>query len=412
MKHLLEGMNIMNVSIALLIRLALVMYGILHDKFLEVKYTDVDYTVFTDAADHIVNGGSPYLTPTYKYTPVLAFLLTPNILLHPLFGKIFFCFCDVLVIVVMERIFRKMKKTTADTSTMLIVICWTFNPFTMTISSRGNAESFQMLLVLLSILFVMQRRLLLAGIFYGFSVHFKLYPIIYALPFLLYIGSFKENQKSKRSLKRALINAVFSLDNILFGLTSLAVFCLLGGAMYYLYEMEFVENTYLFHFTRKDTQHNFSPYFYILRLAEGSEWASIIKTIAFLPQLISVFCFGLRYFEQLPLVCFLQTFAFVALNKVCTSQYFIWYIGLFPLAYPFMELPWKRFSAMVTSWFLGQGIWLCFAYFLEFKKYDFALYVWLASILFCFINMVVLFEFTRHAEANRYSTEDTIRKDK
>lgn len=56
---------------ALAIRIALIIYGAWQDEYLPVKYTDVDYDVYTDAAREVANGNSPFDRTTYRYTPIL-----------------------------------------------------------------------------------------------------------------------------------------------------------------------------------------------------------------------------------------------------------------------------------------------------------------------------------------------------
>lgn len=66
------------IVLSILLRLVLIAYGIYHDAHSPLKYTDVDYYVFTDAARFMHEGKSPYLRETYRYTPILAWMLIPT----------------------------------------------------------------------------------------------------------------------------------------------------------------------------------------------------------------------------------------------------------------------------------------------------------------------------------------------
>ena len=61
------------------------------------KYTDTDYEVFSDAATHVYNGGSPYARHTYRYTPLAAYICLVNNVVHPLAGKVVFSLLDLVM---------------------------------------------------------------------------------------------------------------------------------------------------------------------------------------------------------------------------------------------------------------------------------------------------------------------------
>ena len=189
-------------QVSLLIRLCLLLYGEWQDRHFAVKFTDVDYYVFSDAAKLIVEGQSPYLRLTYRYTPILSLLLTLNHYLFYSFGKLLFIACDVLTGWLIYRILT--LRGTPESLKLISCSFWLLNPLTAAVSSRGNAESVLSFLVLLSLYFVLRGRIFLSAVAYGLSVHMKIFPIIYSLPLFLFLDESYTGTSHKSRLSRFL----------------------------------------------------------------------------------------------------------------------------------------------------------------------------------------------------------------
>ncbi|XP_027341362.1 GPI mannosyltransferase 1 isoform X3 [Abrus precatorius] len=334
-------------------RVILIVYGEWQDAHMEVRFTDVDYLVFSDAAALMALGDSPYKRTTYRYSPLLAFLLIPNSFIHRSWGKFLF-------------------------------------------SSSGNV--------------------LQSAFWYGLVVHFRIYPIIYSIPIILVLDPnfFPSNQKPVLRNWNAvqeqrpkdgngwhtlhnLFKNTLTRNRLIFGLVSGLVFLFCTGLFFCLYEWEFLHEALLYHLTRTDPRHNFSIYFYHIYLRYGHDTSVVEKLISFLPQflvqLVLVFCFA----QDLPFCLFVQTVAFVAFNKVITAQYFVWFFCLLPLILPWskMKLRWDGLSCILL-WIGAQTHWLMWGYLLEFKGKNVFLQLWMASLLFLVANIFILVMIIRH----------------
>ncbi|KAG7092646.1 hypothetical protein E1B28_008985 [Marasmius oreades] len=423
-------------ALSVIIRVTLIVYSEWHDARSVVKYTDVDYRVFSDAAKYVLrpgpggtnlaagpwkvgNFGDPYSRETYRYTPLLALLLTPNEWLHPSFGKYLFAACDIVNGILIYKLLAsvllprpagtpKPSKHKNGKQATIYSAVHLLNPMVFSISTRGSSESVLSLLVLGTLYAMLTRRWRLAAVMLGISVHWKLYPFIYGFSCLNALRYWDKASGSGETRGGCMdyIKSFVNWRTFTFGLLSIGTFVLLTGGCYLIWGYPFLYETYLYHIQRRDHRHNFSPYFYLTYLTypplqptlsdrPTSSWQAIHHSslISFLPQMILAigtgFLFGNKK-NNLPFTWFVQTFVFVVFNKVCTSQYFLWYLLLLPLLLPRLNMSKRNGATCVTVWVGVQVLWLSEAYKLEFLGQNVFYGLWIRGLIYFIGNSWVL----------------------
>ncbi|KAM3556760.1 hypothetical protein ARSEF4850_005377 [Beauveria asiatica] len=408
-------------TLAALLRLLLLLYGAWQDAHSALKYTDIDYLVFTDAARSVSLGSSPYARATYRYTPLLAWLLLPTAA-HPLlfhFGKLLFALADLAAGWLTLRLLllrgggspSQNSRVTASQRAGAFAALWLWNPMVATMSTRGSAEALLGVLTMALLWAVARRRVVLAGVVLGLAVHVKIYPFIYAPAVVWWMDEQRMTTdgggggKARKSTTKTLLEAAMRFvtpARIKFTVASLATFMLLNVIMYSIYGTPFLVHTYLHHGTRIDHRHNFSLYNIMLYINSatppGSVSSSLLlrtESMAFVPQLL-LSCVLIPIVlakKDLATSMMAQTFAFVTFNKVCTSQYFLWYMIFLPLYLPgssLLQNPQLGISALLL-WVVAQGAWLQQGYELEFLgRSTFVPGLWLASLAFFLVNCWIL----------------------
>jgi GPI mannosyltransferase 1 subunit M len=266
-----------------------------------------------------------------------------------------------------------------------------------------------------------------AGMWHGLAIHAKLYPIIYTLSYAAFLAppsptiSNKKISPSGHTITKSLdvrvlwgwLRRLLSPLPVVFGLVSLLTFAALTYGAYAFYGPTSLQEGLLYHVGRLDHRHNYSIFWYPIYLALAgvsaaetsgqpissgllSGWMSpsaflrITSRALFVPQalLLAYVSLGVAP-RRLALAMFVQTFLFVALNKVITAQYFTWYLVLLPLCTSEFQKGWnrsprtrRRLQASIALFVASILTWLGCAYCLEMQGMPVHMYVWAASILF------------------------------
>lgn len=217
--------------VSFMVRIIMVAVGEYLDSISDgFKYTDTDYHVFSDAATHVYHGESPYRRHTYRYTPLAAYVCLVNNYIHPVCGKLVFCLCDQILIMILWRLFDTINPT-KKSSTIYYVAFGTFNPLVVSLSTRGSNDNMISLMVFIALYFLLQKKYVLSGLFYGLSVHFKIYPIIYAIPLYLFIDLDPRLITQGRKWE-AFKHGLISWNKVIFALVSAGTFFGLTGYFY------------------------------------------------------------------------------------------------------------------------------------------------------------------------------------
>jgi phosphatidylinositol glycan class M len=375
---------------AVVVRVIVIVAGEYFDHaFYPIQFTDIDYRVYSDAALQVYLNNSPYERQTYRYPPLLAMVLVGNIVCHPSFGKIIFALFDAAIALEIKSIVDASSSSEHQTGLNLMML-WCFNPFSIYISCRGSVDAVSSWLVLRMLKEMLLGNIIFAAFAIGFSIYFRMYPVIY-LPMCFFYIFFREETKFIKRLYRG----------VAFISTVCIVVCVCVWISYLLCGEPYLDHAIKYHFARKDHRHNFSPMFYPtylqqwtahMQLCESTEiWQEIVNKIPFFCQCFLILVTSLKVYKiSLPKCMLLLTMIFVAFNSVITGQYFLWYGILLPVALP-------RLSQIVGSiiWpfvvlFAAMGWWLYNAHKLEFLGENTFQETWVASLIFLIAHGVVI----------------------
>lgn len=168
--------------------------------------------------------------------------MTPNLFLHPSFGKYLFSVCDVVVGLLLYKLLllRVLPSVTPgathearERQAKFYASLHLLNPMVFSISTRGSSESILGAFVIGTLYLAMlprktQRTWDATAVMLGVATHWKIYPLIYGVSLLAVMAS----EPGKNMGFKSWIGRLFSAQCIRFAIVSAGTFMLLNGIMY------------------------------------------------------------------------------------------------------------------------------------------------------------------------------------
>ncbi|EST09968.1 Mannosyltransferase, DXD [Kalmanozyma brasiliensis GHG001] len=230
----------------------------------------------------------------------------------------------------------------------------------------------------------------MAPVLLGLATHLKLFPVIYGIPVLAHLHR-STVQAYSPERRKTLPLWTKHAAGLQFGFVAFYAFMAANLVAWLIWGSPFLEHTFLYHLHRADHRHNFSPYFLgtYLSLFTAPASASTLEArilasplLSFLPQLLVVGLLGYHLGKRDVVAAMTaQTIAFVAFNKVCTSQYFLWFLWLLPLVWPSLKVGRVETGVALAAWVGAQALWLSQAYQLEFGAKQVFARVWASGLV-------------------------------
>ncbi len=172
---------------AIILRIVLFFYGIYQDNHSALKFTDIDYYVFTDAAEFVANGQSAFSRETYRYSPLPAWLLVPTSwgVYSWHLGKVIFATGDLVAGYLLVEVLQDGGMVTSKAQKLTTL--WLLNPMVAIVSTRGSSEGLLCAIVIATVWSVLKGRYVLSGCFLALATHLKIYPFLYGASLLCYL---------------------------------------------------------------------------------------------------------------------------------------------------------------------------------------------------------------------------------